>query len=247
MQWFRSVHGAPTDSKLAVVARRANVTRGHAASVWWFVLDFASRAEERGSVAGIDPEEIAAAFDYEEEQVTAILDAMRHKSLLIGEDDTLTGWNKHQVRREDTGAASRKRKQRSRKKEEGPDLSHNVTQRPAPDKNRTDSDTEQKVERGARKRATRAPDDWEPSPETLEALQAERQDVDVGGEVAKYRDWSASSPNGAKLDHEAAFRNWIRRIPEKERDLPPFLDASKRPSRTQRMAESLGRVSGERP
>src|SRR3546814_3365776 len=114
MQWFRSHHGAPFDTKLALVAKRANVTRGHAASIWWAVLDRASQSSERGNVSGIDPEEIAAAFDYDEADVARVLDAMRHKSLLIAADNTLTGWDKRQVQREDDGAAERKRRQRSR-------------------------------------------------------------------------------------------------------------------------------------
>src|SRR3546814_446276 len=87
MQWFRSHHGAPFDTKLALVAKRANVTRGHAASIWWAVLDRASQSSERGNVSGIDPEEIAAAFDYDEADVARVLDAMRHKSLLIARSE----------------------------------------------------------------------------------------------------------------------------------------------------------------
>lgn len=140
MQWFRSHHGAPFDSKLAVVAKRANVTRGHAASVWWAVLDHASQQNDRGNVVGIDPEEIAAAYDYDEDDVARVLDAMRHKALLIDDRGQLTGWNKRQVQREDETAVDRKRAQRSRDMPGRPARSRKVTQRHAPDKTREDTD-----------------------------------------------------------------------------------------------------------
>lgn len=116
--WFRSHHGAPFDSKLAVVARRANVTRCHAAAVWWAVLDHASQHETRGCVDDIDAEEIAAPFDIEEDEVLRILEAMRLKSILIDGDGMLTAWDKRQTKREDNTATERKQRQRSREKEQ---------------------------------------------------------------------------------------------------------------------------------
>lgn len=71
-------------------------------------------------------------------------------------------------------------------------------------------ETEESRERGA-KRATRAPKDWQPDPQTLKALVDEHPGTDVDAEVAKYRDWSVSATKGAKVDHNAAFRNWVRR------------------------------------
>ena len=131
ISWFRSWHGAPFDSKLAVIAKRANVTRGHAASLWWAVMDFASQNDPRGYITGIDAEEIAAALDYSEDDVCKVLAAMRHKNLLIDEQDKLTGWEKRQVSREDEDAASRKRAQRSR---DVTVASRDVTQCHAPDR-----------------------------------------------------------------------------------------------------------------
>lgn len=128
IHWFRSHHGAPFDSKLAVVAKRASVTRGHAASLWWAVIDFASQNEDRGSTAGIDVETLATAFDYSEIDVQKVLDAMRHKSLLIGPDERLINWDKRQVSREDDTAAERKRRQREREKQRDSHVaSRNVT------------------------------------------------------------------------------------------------------------------------
>ena len=101
MKWFRSHHGAPFDTKLAVVARRANVTRGNAASVWWAILDHASSHTPRGFIGELTAEEVAAAFDYDESDVQTILDAMREKGLLIAADGKLCGWDEKQISRED--------------------------------------------------------------------------------------------------------------------------------------------------
>jgi hypothetical protein len=144
MDWFRSHHGAPTDPKWVMIARRANVTQshasvtpGHVASVWWALMDYASQQNDRGSVAGFDAEELAAFFGYDEEQVAAILSALREKRL-ITTDDRLASWQKRQPEREDTTASERKRRQRDRQRQEreqtgGGDVSRNVTNGHAPD------------------------------------------------------------------------------------------------------------------
>jgi len=64
--------------------------------------------------------------------------------------------------------------------------------------------------RRAKRRATRAPEDWWPSVSTIKAIAGSLTSDQLDAEVARYRDWSRSSPKGAKLDHDAAFRNWVR-------------------------------------
>jgi hypothetical protein len=116
MDWWRCYHGTPNDSKLAVVARRAQAKRGDVAAVWFACLDYASQNEEdRGSIDGIDAEEIAVMYDYETEYVQAILDAFRAKDM-VEDDGRLTNWRKRQPEREDSTAADRKRAQRERER-----------------------------------------------------------------------------------------------------------------------------------
>lgn len=81
-------------------------------------------------------------------------------------------------------------------------------------------------------RATRLPDDWQPS-DAHRALAAERG-VDITEEADKFRDWAAG--NGAtKKDWAATFRNWLRnarpsrtpasnvaRLPDGRVQLPPL-------------------------
>lgn len=65
----------------------------------------------------------------------------------------------------------------------------------------------------ARKRATRIPEGFTPSPEVIEAMRAECPRVDLEAENRKFVDyWSAKAGKDAtKLDWDATWRNWIRR------------------------------------
>lgn len=65
----------------------------------------------------------------------------------------------------------------------------------------------------ARKRATRIPDDYMPSPHVIEDMRAECPKVDLEAEHRKFVDyWRAKAGKDAtKLDWDATWRNWIRR------------------------------------
>jgi hypothetical protein len=114
MHFFRSIHGAPTDPKWLVVARKAKVLPVHVAAVWWSLLDHASQNESRGSIEGFDPESIAAFFGMETEEVDAILVALEGKGLI--EDTRIVKWEKHQPKRErEDSSTERVREHRARK------------------------------------------------------------------------------------------------------------------------------------
>jgi len=80
--WFRSWHGAPTDPKWLGIARRANVAPGIAVAVAWSLMDRASQADDRGSIAGYDADGIACFFGCEPDQVEAIVVAMTDKGMI---------------------------------------------------------------------------------------------------------------------------------------------------------------------
>ena len=101
-QWFRSWHGAPTDPKWLGIARKAGVAPGIVAAVVWALLDRASQAEQRGSIAGYDADGISCFMGCEPEEVQAIITQMHEKGVL--EDDAFTGWEKHQPKREDNSS-----------------------------------------------------------------------------------------------------------------------------------------------
>lgn len=115
MDWFRSWHGAPTDNKWLVIAKRANVAPGMVSAVAWALLDYASQNSERGSVDGFDVETYAMFTGWDESQIEAVIDAMRSKGV-ITEDGRLSAWEKRQPKREDPDNVDRVRKHRDAKR-----------------------------------------------------------------------------------------------------------------------------------
>lgn len=93
MDWFRSYHGAPTDAKWIVIAAKAQSKPGVVAAVWWYLMDMASQATDRGSVASFDAEVCAASYGFPEEEIARVYDALLSKGL-ISPDRILTAWLK---------------------------------------------------------------------------------------------------------------------------------------------------------
>ena len=81
--------------------------------------------------------------------------------------------------------------------------------------------------RPTKSRGSRLPADWMPDAESVERAKADRPDVSIPTELAKFRDhWKAApGAKGVKLDWNATFRNWIRSA----RDGPPARAAGKPP------------------
>lgn len=154
MDWFRSWHGAPTDHKWLVVARKAGTVPGIVSAVAWALFDYASQHNERGSIEGFDVETYAVFSGFDEATVQAIIDAMTDKAIII--DGRLAAWDKRQPKREDD---SRERVRRYREKQrdsvDGNTTSRIVTQGNAPDRD-SDTDTEKRERREAE--STAAPD-----------------------------------------------------------------------------------------
>ncbi len=156
MDWFRSWHGAPTDNKWLLIAKRAGVTPMMVSAVFWALLDYASQQEERGSVAGFDAETYAMWAGCDETEVIAIVNAMRAKGV-ITDGETLAAWEKRQPRREDD-SSERVRRHRDKQRQSVTDdnvtqCNDTVTHCNAPDKIRsdqirleTDGDTETDTE-----------------------------------------------------------------------------------------------------
>ncbi len=109
--WFRSWHGAPTDAKWITIGRKAGVAPGIVSAVFWALCDYASQQEDRGNVAGFDPEIYADFSGFSEEDITAVLTALGNKRVIV--DDRLVSWDRRQPKREDS-SASRMRSHRER-------------------------------------------------------------------------------------------------------------------------------------
>lgn len=98
--WFRSWHGAPTDLKWRGIARMANVPVPTVVAIVWALMDDASQNTDRGSILHFDPQTIAAFFDLDENDVRAVVLALKAKGV-IDEDDRFRNWESRQPKRED--------------------------------------------------------------------------------------------------------------------------------------------------
>ncbi|NII53563.1 hypothetical protein [Luteibacter sp. SG786] len=236
--WFRWHHGTVTDPKWKTVASRAaralsrNVTVGHVVSIWAAMMENASQAPVRGELLNWSDEDIGAALDIPEDEVKAIRIAMQGKTL---ECDRLTAWKRRQPKAEDATAAERKRAQRERDRQADVTAqqveSRHVTEGHDRGEERRKEEKEQmpptssaaapvppvsgdsnRPDKTPKRNGTRLPEDWRPTPELIAAARAERPDIDLRLETAKFRDhWHAKTGRDAtKLDWDATYRNWIR-------------------------------------
>jgi hypothetical protein len=111
-QWLRLWHDMPTDPKWRTIAKASGHRIGDVMAVYCHLLVCASNATERGRTQSFCSEDVASALDMETEQVEQIIAAMQGRVL---ESDTLMGWEKRQVARED-GAAERSKAWREAQK-----------------------------------------------------------------------------------------------------------------------------------
>ncbi|HLI85503.1 MAG TPA: hypothetical protein VKV17_16430, partial [Bryobacteraceae bacterium] len=115
MAWYRVYHGMPYDPKFAVIAKRCGAKRGDVVAVWLAALDFASQHKGRGSIEGIDAEEIAVSLEYETEYVSGILRAFEDRGMIAS--SRLAAWERRQVQRErEDNSTERVRAYRQRQK-----------------------------------------------------------------------------------------------------------------------------------
>lgn len=100
--WFRSWHGAPGDHKWIGVARLSGVPPVVVVGVVWTLLDHASQAEERGSVADFDFPGWADYFGLDEQQLRAIYAALEQRGFIFA--GRIAKWERRQPKREDSSA-----------------------------------------------------------------------------------------------------------------------------------------------
>lgn len=114
MAWLRWFENTATDPKFLVVAKKAGQPAGFVIAIWAMLLERASMASPRGSIAGFDCETADLFLEMEAGAAKAIVGALRSKGLLT--EDRITHWSERQVCREDETATERKRLQRARQK-----------------------------------------------------------------------------------------------------------------------------------
>ena len=140
MDWFRSWHGAPTDPKWLVIAKRSETQPGIVSAVVWALFDFASQNEDsRGDVSGFDSETYAAFSGFEEKDIKRIIECLEEKNII--ENGRLVAWDKRQPKREDN-STERVRNHRNKMKRD-------ETQCNAPEKIREETEQKEKDAAGA--------------------------------------------------------------------------------------------------
>lgn len=117
MNWWRAHHGISNDSKLAVVAVQMKAKRCEVGWVWVILLDYASQNEKRGSIVGLDHEQISIMADLPLVQVSEIIGQLTQRGL-IQQDGNLTAWTKRQPVRERADETSTERVKRFRNKKQ---------------------------------------------------------------------------------------------------------------------------------
>ena len=118
MDWFRWHHGAVSDPKFQLVAKRAGASVAEVIAVWATLLEEASQSDDRGNYGALDFEAIDCALGLSDGQAKIIHDLMGVRNLLDPQACSIASWDKRQPKREreDNSAADRKREQRERDK-----------------------------------------------------------------------------------------------------------------------------------
>lgn len=121
--WVRLWADMTTDPKWQTIARKSGKPRSLVIAVFTHLMLEANDAEDRGDVGNVNVEDVASAMDCDEEDVSAILDAMQGRVIV---DGRLAGWERRQPKREDSGdektgalsSTERSRLRRQRQKEQ---------------------------------------------------------------------------------------------------------------------------------
>lgn len=112
MDWWRSWHGAPTDSKWILFADQAGCSPAIAAAIAWALFDSASQCVTRGHVRDFSARAYAAWARIDVDTVLKVVSAMENEDMIVG--GFLSSWSKRQPEREDDSsdrtAAYRERK-----------------------------------------------------------------------------------------------------------------------------------------
>ncbi|HEY9139658.1 MAG TPA: hypothetical protein VIN93_02140 [Bryobacteraceae bacterium] len=137
MNWYRVYHNMQNDPKIAIVAKRSGARRGEVLAVWVACLDYASQQEDRGSVQGIDPEEVGISLDFEPEMVARVFDGFRERGMFtVTPSDAsetqpverIAAWDRRQpIRERDDSSTERTRRYRENKRAKIPQALHDVT------------------------------------------------------------------------------------------------------------------------
>ena len=158
MQWFRIWHGFLQSPKWTLVARRADCSRGDVLNVALFLVDYASRNADRGSIEGADLDECEVVTGVTRNVTERIIDEITKLQRSPIDDCRWSNWDEYQPK--DGTAAERMRRYREKKKQELSEdadpgesaagvTSRRVTRNVTPEQNRTEQNKEESRKRDA--------------------------------------------------------------------------------------------------
>lgn len=119
MDWFRWHHGSVTDPKFQLIARKTKSRVADVIAVWAFLLEAASKADDRGNTGQQDFEAIDCALGLDDGQAQAIHGAMVDRGVIVA-DGRIAAWEKRQPKREreDDKSTERVKAFREKKRQE---------------------------------------------------------------------------------------------------------------------------------
>ena len=170
MEWLRWYHGAISDDKWPLIARKSGQSVAVVVAVWAALLECASQADDRGSIECFDPESIDALFGIEDGATQKIMDALSDGKKPRIVSGRIVKWNERQPKRED-GSAERAKDWRERKKVEKASgcQSVNASER-TPNAHQTQTNTDKRREE-ERREEYNTPPKAPPTPEVLPSEQ----------------------------------------------------------------------------
>ncbi len=236
MDWFRSYHGAPTDTKWLAIAAKAQSRPGVVACLWWALMDHASQSKpKRGTVETFDLEGKAAFFGWPEDEVQRVVAEFTRRGM-IGPDGELRNWSKRNPGDFSTERVRRFRENHKYVETGGNGTKRSETQRRGEESrgDKKETATEVTPPKLKKKRNGALPADWKPN-ETHRRIAGE-EGVDLEREVTKYRD-HATATGRTLADWDAGFCTWLRKAGE-------FAKASPRPSVRNDFGDETARDAG---
>ena len=195
MNWFRWYHGAVSDPKLALIAKKSGQTRPIVIAIWAALLEHASQAESRGDISGFDAETVAVALDIDEDAIPAVIAAMTTKGMIT--DGVITAWDRRQPQRED-GAAERAKAWREKQKQSANATERNRTQ---PNAGKRQEEEEIRVDGEERRK--------EVSQKRKEAAQAPCASPPVSPVIVSSAPKAAQAPKPVKVIKSTIPAHWI--------------------------------------
>lgn len=116
--WLKWFHGAVTDDKWPLIARKSGQPVAVVVAVWAALLECASQAEDRGSVEDFDAESMDAVLQVADGACAAIVAALSAGKRPRIVDGRIANWEKRQDEPpQDPTGKERKRRQRERERE----------------------------------------------------------------------------------------------------------------------------------